>query len=163
MKRPAPANPAVSAQMQRMPTRNTKPEVALRRELHSRGIRFRIHGALPGRPDVVLVRPRVAVFVDGCFWHGCPQHGALPRNNREWWIKKLDATRARDGRKDADLAALGWSVVHVWEHEDPVVAATELERRWSASAPERVTRSPPEKCEILVVDAATGRREAPQR
>jgi DNA mismatch endonuclease, patch repair protein len=85
---------------------------------------------LPGTPDIALTKARIAIFCDGCFWHGCPQHGTLPKNNREWWREKLEGNRKRDIRKDEDLRALGWRPIHVWEHEDERVAATEIERLW---------------------------------
>jgi DNA mismatch endonuclease (patch repair protein) len=113
-----------------MPRRDTKPELLIRRELHSRGIRFRLHMKLPGRPDIVLTRAKLAVFVDGCFWHRCPEHGTLPKNNGEWWLKKLDGNVARDRRKDEALSVLGWNVLHVWEHEPVTVAADRIEGIW---------------------------------
>ncbi|WP_020579902.1 very short patch repair endonuclease [Actinopolymorpha alba] len=125
---PVPLDSATSARLQRQPRASTKPEVALRRELHRRGLRFRVnHPGLPGRPDVAFTRVKVAVFVDGCFWHRCPTHGTLPRNNREWWLAKLDRNVARDRAKDAALADLGWTVLHVWEHEMPETAADHVE------------------------------------
>lgn len=114
---PAPLNGVVSSQMSRMPRSSTKPELALRRALHAHGVRFRLHRRdLPGTPDIVLPGARIAVFVDGCFWHGCTEHGTLPKNNRSWWAAKLAANRERDRRKDAELAALGWAPMHLWEH-----------------------------------------------
>lgn len=89
---------------------------------------------LPGRPDLVFSRRRIAVFVDGCFWHGCPTHGVRPRANAEWWAAKLDANTARDRRNDRDLIEAGWAVVHVWEHEDPDEAAAALHRLWTERA-----------------------------
>jgi len=128
---PNPLNSAVSARLSRMPVRNTKPELALRRELHRLGLRFTLHDqTLPGRPDICLTRAKVAVFVDGCFWHGCPEHGTVPKNNREWWTVKLERTRLRDRHKDEALAARGYEVVHVWEHESPGSAAALIERIW---------------------------------
>jgi DNA mismatch endonuclease, patch repair protein len=119
--------------MSRMPTASTKPEIALRRELHRLGLRFRINRSdLPGRPDVVLGRARIAVFVDGCFWHACATHGVLPKNNRDWWRAKLDANAERDARKDEALRAAGWLPVHVWEHEDPREAASGIRDLWAA-------------------------------
>jgi len=116
--RPKALSAAVSRQMSRMPTASTEPELALRRTLHARGLRFRLHRRdLPGTPDIVFPRARVAVFVDGCFWHGCPEHGVLPKNNREWWIEKLTKTAERDRRKDEELVQLGWTPIHLWEHE----------------------------------------------
>lgn len=128
---PTPLDPATSARLSRQPRASTKPEVALRRELHRRGMRFRInHPGLPGRPDVAFTRVRLAVFVDGCFWHRCPEHGTLPRNNREWWRAKLDRNVARDRAKDTALAELGWAVLHVWEHEAVEAAADRVETEW---------------------------------
>lgn len=116
--RPKPKSALVSRQMSRMPRSSTSPEVNLRRELHRRGVRFRLHRKdLPGTPDIVLCRPRVALFVDGCFWHNCPIHGGIPKNNREWWANKFDNNRDRDEEKDRQLLAMDWRPVHVWEHE----------------------------------------------
>lgn len=114
-----------------MPTQDTRTEVALRRELHRLGLRYRTHlRELPGSPDVALTRARIAVFVDGCFWHDCPDHGSRPRNNGSWWAAKLAANAERDRRKDAQLAGLGWLPVHVWEHEDPAEAAAAIAELW---------------------------------
>jgi DNA mismatch endonuclease (patch repair protein) len=114
---PIPKDAGVSERMSGMPRSSTKVEVALRSALHARGLRFRIHRRdLPGTPDIVLPGARLAVFVDGCFWHACPDHGALPKNNREWWQQKLAKNTERDARKDAELVALGWTPVHLWEH-----------------------------------------------
>lgn len=128
--RPTPKNTTVSAQMSRMPRSSTKPELALRRALHARGLRFRLQRRdLPGTPDIVLPRAHIAVFVDGCFWHGCEEHGVMPKNNREWWQTKLATNTERDRRKDAELRELGWLSMHFWEHTtvdqmaDAVVAA----------------------------------------
>ncbi len=84
------------------------------------------------RADLVFPRRRVAVYVDGCFWHSCPQHATFPKNNAEWWAAKLAANVQRDRDTDARLQAAGWTVVRVWEHEDPVVAATRVEDALSA-------------------------------
>jgi DNA mismatch endonuclease (patch repair protein) len=114
-----------------MPRAATTPELKLRRELHRRGLRFRVDDRrLPGRPDVAFTRAKVAVFVDGCFWHRCPEHGTLPRNNRDWWRAKLDRNVARDRSKDAALGELGWTVLHVWEHGSPAAAADRIEAAW---------------------------------
>jgi DNA mismatch endonuclease, patch repair protein len=114
-----------------MPRASTGPEILIRRELHRRGLRFRVsYARLPGRPDIALTGARVAVFVDGCFWHACPDHGVLPRNNRDWWQAKLSRNVARDREKDEQLDSLGWVVVHVWEHEDPARAADAIEQLW---------------------------------
>lgn len=78
----------------------------------------------------MLVRLRIALFVDGCFWHACPAHGTLPKANAEWWAKKLAATTARDRRNDELLQERGWRVLHVWEHDDPEAIAADLEAQW---------------------------------
>lgn len=115
---PTPLSDSVTAQMKRMPRSDTKPELALRRALHGRGLRFTVNRRdLPGTPDIVFSRAKLAIFVDGCFWHACTEHGVLPKNNREWWRAKLEATRRRDGLKDEALLALGWQPMHLWEHE----------------------------------------------
>lgn len=112
--------------------RNTMPEIRLRKELWRLGIRYRIRNALPGRPDLVIVARRVAIFVDGCFWHRCPDHAVEPKTRREFWKQKLAANVARDRRADRDLRALGWRVVRIWEHEvkrDPALLAVRVKRR----------------------------------
>ncbi|MEU0154999.1 very short patch repair endonuclease [Micromonospora fulviviridis] len=130
-----PLDAATSARMRRQPRSSTKPELALRRELHRRGLRFRVnHPDLPGRPDLAFTRAKVAVFVDGCFWHRCPQHGTMPRNNRDWWEAKLDRNVARDRAKDAALAERGWVVLHVWEHEATDAAADRVQAEWRRRA-----------------------------
>ena len=131
MTAPPALDEATRRRMQRQPTRHTAPEMALRRALHALGVRYRLHHpGLPGRPDVALPAARIAVFVDGCFWHACPEHGRAPRNNAGWWADKLAANVARDRRKDAALADLGWLAVHVWEHEDPTTAAVGVAALW---------------------------------
>lgn len=125
--KPIPLNESVSNQMRRMPRKDSAPEVSLRRYLHAAGLRYRLHvRSLPGTPDVVLPRTRIAVFVDGCFWHGCPEHGGLPKNNRDWWREKIMATRERDRRKDEQLVGLDWLPVHVWEHDCPETGGVEV-------------------------------------
>lgn len=132
--RPPARDVQVSRRMQRMPRRDTGPELALRRELHARGLRFRKnYPGLPGRPDIVFPRARIAVFVDGCFWHRCPQHSTFPKTNSAWWAAKLDANVARDRRQDHQLADAGWAVVRVWEHEPVELAGDRVEAMWQAS------------------------------
>jgi DNA mismatch endonuclease (patch repair protein) len=130
-RRPPPKNAVVAAQMSRMPRSSTQPELLLRRALHARGLRFTVNRKdLPGTPDVVLSRARIAVFVDGCFWHACEAHGVVPKNNRSWWHEKLQANRERDHRKDQALRRAGWLPVHVWEHEAVPDAAEQIVRLW---------------------------------
>jgi len=81
-------------------------------------MRFRLHRRdLPGAPDIVFPRARVAVFIDGCFWHGCPDHGAKPKTNEAFWAAKIAANKKRDRVADLELQSSGWTVVRIWEHE----------------------------------------------
>lgn len=106
----------------------TKPEIALRKELHQRGARFRVQVKVPGNNrrtiDIAFTRARLAVLVDGCFWHGCPEHGTSPRANSEWWRWKLARNQARDADTDRLLGEAGWCSLRLWEHE-PVETAAE--------------------------------------
>ena len=119
---PHPLNPGRSANMRANRRKDTKPELALRRALHAQGYRYRkdYRLELAGtrvRPDIAFTARRVAVFVDGCFWHCCPEHGSQPANNTWYWEPKLARNVERDRAADAALAAAGWNVVRVWEHE----------------------------------------------
>jgi DNA mismatch endonuclease, patch repair protein len=113
--------------MSRQRRRDTRPELELRRLLHAAGYRYRVDfqvGGLRRRTvDLAFTQAKVAVFVDGCFWHACPEHATWPRSNAEWWRDKLQANVERDRETDRWLRDLGWSVVRVWEHETPVEAA----------------------------------------
>jgi DNA mismatch endonuclease (patch repair protein) len=100
----------------------TKPEIVVRRALHAAGLRFRKDyrldvGDVRVRPDIVFTRAKVAVFVDGCFWHSCPLHGTQPKRNADYWTPKLARNVHRDRKQDAALSAHGWVVVRIWEHE----------------------------------------------
>ena len=120
--------------MSRIRKTDSKPEVALRKALWAAGVRgWRLRAKLPGTPDVVFSRARLVVFVDGCFWHGCPQHATWPKQNAEFWRAKIVANQARDRDTDKRLRAEGWKVIRVWAHEEPGIAARRiahiLERR----------------------------------
>lgn len=108
-----------SQMMARVRSKNTAPEMAVRRALHARGYRFRLHRKdLPGRPDIVLPRYRLAIFVHGCFWHGCPRCDRglrLPKRNASFWDAKLGGNKERDVRNISALETAGWSVLVVWE------------------------------------------------
>ncbi|MFI2278303.1 very short patch repair endonuclease [Catenuloplanes sp. NPDC020197] len=125
--RPVPSSPGVSGRMSRQKRRDTAPEVALRKLLHARGLRFRVAWPIPGMSrrsvDIAFTRARVAVFVDGCFWHMCPVHQTSPASNSEWWSTKLATNQARDIATNNHLTESGWTVVRIWEHEDPEKAA----------------------------------------
>ncbi len=119
---PHPLNPGRSANMRANRRTDTKPEMALRRALHRQGFRYRkdYRIDLDGtrvRPDIAFTARRVAVFVDGCFWHVCPEHGTKPANNTWYWGPKLARNVERDRAADAALAAAGWQVVRIWEHD----------------------------------------------
>jgi len=106
---------------------NSKPEVVLRQALHARGLRYRIH-TTPGQAskciaDIVFATERIAIFIDGCFWHGCPDHTKPPRTNSDYWGPKIRGNRERDIRTDRLLAETGWLSIRVWEHDDPATAA----------------------------------------
>lgn len=104
--------------MPNSPSKNTRPELLLRQALWQAGLRYRLHSRTPhGRPDVVFPGPRVAVFIDGCFWHGCPEHYVRPRTNNAFWAQKLLQNFERDHRQTVALEQDGWTVVRVWEHE----------------------------------------------
>lgn len=143
MSAPKASSAGVSARMANQRRVGTTPEMGLRRELHRRGLRFRIdyridvEGLRRRRADVVFTRRRVAVFVDGCFWHGCPQHATSPKANGAWWAAKLAGNIARDRDTDDRLASAGWTVVRVWEHEPTPDAADRVERAVAASSPPR--------------------------
>jgi DNA mismatch endonuclease, patch repair protein len=118
--------------MSRQRRRDTQPELALRSELHRRGMRFRVHRrplpAVRREADVVFPSARVAVFVDGCFWHGCPKHRTWPQRNSPFWASKIEGNVRRDSETDALLAEAGWAAVRVWEHERPERAAARIAR-----------------------------------
>ncbi|MGH2777287.1 MAG: very short patch repair endonuclease [Actinomycetota bacterium] len=118
--------------MSRAKRRDTAPELALRRQLHALGLRYRIAYPVPGQRrrtiDVAFTRKHVAVFVDGCFWHGCSEHGTQPARNSAWWRRKIAANQARDLDTDRLLDEHGWTVVRVWEHENPAGAAERIAR-----------------------------------
>ena len=111
---------------------DTRPELALRSALHRLGLRFRVDHRLrlPGRRlvrlDIAFPRAKVAVFVDGCFWHSCPEHGVVPVANAAYWVPKLRANVRRDRDLDDALATEGWTTVHVWEHEAAAAAAADI-------------------------------------
>ncbi|MFI7281701.1 very short patch repair endonuclease [Micromonospora chersina] len=122
---------AVRRSMQSNRSRDTKPELLLRRALHARGLRYRVCSKpLPDlrmKADIVFRPARVAVEVRGCFWHGCPEHYRKPSANSEYWTAKVGRNMARDRKNEEALKAAGWLLVAVWEHEEPNVVAGEIE------------------------------------
>lgn len=125
--------------MRTQATSGTVPEVALRRALHRRGLRFRVQYELPEIPrrtiDIAFTARRIAVFVNGCFWHGCTEHRNMPVHNREWWLRKIEQNKARDSDTDHRLRMLGWVAVRVWEHDDPEIAAEMISRTFHDRLP----------------------------
>jgi DNA mismatch endonuclease (patch repair protein) len=113
---------------------DTKAEVQLRSALHAKGLRFRKDmliraGDVRTHPDIVFTKAKVAVFVDGCFWHMCPDHGRVPKSNPAYWVPKLNANVARDARVTGALEADGWTVVRFWEHEELHLVLEQIVRR----------------------------------
>lgn len=123
MKRPPSSSAAATKRMKANKGRDTTPELLIRRRLHALGLRYRVDrrpiAEVRRRADLVFGRVKVAIFIDGCFWHSCPIHGTKPKANAEFWEEKLATNRERDMETDRRLAEAGWKPVRVWEHEDP--------------------------------------------
>jgi DNA mismatch endonuclease, patch repair protein len=121
---------AVRVRMSRQKSRDTGIEIALRKALYSAGLRYRVHRrpvkGVRREADLVFGPARVAVFVDGCFWHGCPEHATWPKNNAEFWQAKIETNRKRDADTDARLHEAGWLALRIWEHETVEVAAARV-------------------------------------
>lgn len=127
--------------MSRQRSRDTGVEMALRRALHASGLRYRVHRRpLKGvrrEADIVFGPAKVAVFVDGCFWHGCPEHATWPKRNSAFWREKIEKNRARDRNTDVRLEEAGWVPVRVWEHESAIDAAVRVAAIVEARRPRR--------------------------
>lgn len=126
---PAASTLAVRNRMLATRRRDTPLEVEIRSLLHRAGYRFRVDYKLPGvrsRGDIVFPRQRVAVFIDGCFWHGCPEHGTWPKANAAWWRAKLEGNIERDKRVNEALTDEGWKVIRIWEHETGALASSRI-------------------------------------
>lgn len=156
---PTPVSDVVSACMRANKSRDTSPELVVRSLLHRSGLRFRVDrrlrvGDVFVRPDIVFVGVRVAVFIDGCFWHRCPRHGTSPKSNQAYWQPKLDRNVMRDRRATEALRGDGWIVIRGWEHEPPAAvaarAASAVRRRRARAA-------------VTSARAAATRRSAPLR
>jgi DNA mismatch endonuclease (patch repair protein) len=132
---PSPLSENVSRQMRNSRESDTEPELAVRKLLHASGLRYRIQFRIPFIPrrsiDIAFPKAKVAVFIDGCFWHGCTTHKTIPKNNNAWWSKKINANRTRDHDTNEKLAAAGWSVLRFWEHEPSAsIAQTITDTLW---------------------------------
>jgi DNA mismatch endonuclease (patch repair protein) len=127
------------------PRRDTGPELAIRRLLHAAGLRYRVCLKVPGAPrrtiDIAFSKAKVAVFIDGCFWHGCPEHGQEPTANRQWWIDKIKRNQERDIETTRLLEAEGWTVLRIWEHQPPLEAAGQV-KEFLVGHPTRAPSSP---------------------
>ena len=122
-----PSSPEVSRRMAKVRQKGTDAEVALRRQLYRIGLRYRIDYEVLKKPrrvaDIAFPGRRIAIFVDGCFWHGCPQHASWPKRNAEFWRQKIETNRLRDADTNERLRSLGWTVLRFWSHESPTDAA----------------------------------------
>ncbi|WP_406372165.1 very short patch repair endonuclease [Streptomyces sp. NBC_00647] len=122
--------------MSRQGSRDTAPEIAVRRLLHSSGLRYRVNVPVPGLPrrtiDIVFGKAKIAIFMDGCFWHGCPEHATQPKANAEWWRAKLSKNVTRDRETTDHLLAAGWTVLRFWEHESSGDVARKIQAALAA-------------------------------
>ena len=113
--------------MEKVRQKGTGAEIALRRELYQRGLRYRVGFEVLKKPrrvaDIAFPGLMIAILVDGCFWHGCPEHATWPKQNSEFWRQKIEANRARDIDTNERLRGIGWTVLRFWEHESPIEAA----------------------------------------
>ena len=131
MDRPKPSSYTAQQTMKANRRRDTRAELAVRRLLHRAGARYRVDYAPDPadrrrKADIVFTRARIAVFIDGCFWHGCPQHYIPPKSNADYWLPKIEGNRKRDADPSAHLKAVRWRVLRFWEHEDPVAIVEQI-------------------------------------
>lgn len=131
MSRVSPSSHEASLRMARVRQKGTGAELLLRKALHAKGLRYRLHVPVLAKPrriaDIVFSSVRVAVFVDGCFWHGCAEHGSWPKSNAQFWREKIETNRARDADTNRRLQTSGWRVVRIWAHESADEAAQRIE------------------------------------
>ena len=122
--------PQTSTRMKSQKTRDTKCERDIRKILYSRGLRYRVDTRplieVNRKADIVFRSPKVAVFIDGCFWHGCQEHRRPSKSNSEWWANKISSNQTRDRDTDSRLDSAGWKVIRAWEHENPEVVAARI-------------------------------------
>ena len=126
MPRVQPSSPEASRRMAKVRQKGTGAEIALRRDLYRRGLRYRVDFEVLKKPrrvaDIAFPGLRIAIFIDGCFWHGCPEHATWPKQNAEFWRQKIEANCARDTDTNERLRNIGWTVLRFWEHESPTEA-----------------------------------------
>jgi len=127
MPRVQPSSPEASRRMAKVRQKGTGAEIALRRELYRRGLRYRVDFEVLKKPrrvaDIAFPGLRIAIFVDGCFWHGCTEHATWPKQNSDFWRQKIETNRTRDANTNEWLRNIGWMVLRFWEHEPPTDAA----------------------------------------
>ena len=130
---PQASSQAALHRMKRQRIADTGPELAIRSLLHRMGLRFRLHRRLLNHvrrtADISFIREKVAIFVDGCFWHGCPRHGTWPKKNADFWKNKILANKSRDRDTNRRLKQAGWTVIRIWEHESPETAAKKIAKK----------------------------------
>lgn len=130
MAHPVPSSLDTNRRLARVRQSGTRAEIELRRAWHARGLRYRVQLPILRKPhrvaDIVFTRVKVAVFVDGCFWHGCPVHATWPNNNAEFWKEKIQTNRAKGADTNIRLKSIGWEPVQIWEHDNTVEAADQI-------------------------------------
>lgn len=138
-----PSSPEVSRRLARVRQKNTGAEMALRRALYALGFRYRVDFPVLTKPrrvaDIAFPALKIAIFVDGCFWHGCPEHATWPKRNAEFWRQKIEANRQRDADTNERLHSLGWTVLRFWSHESPAEAAKTVAHMVAVADPKRRT------------------------
>jgi DNA mismatch endonuclease, patch repair protein len=143
MSRVQPSSPETSRRMAKVRQKGTDAEIALRRELYRGGLRYRIDYEVMKKPrrvaDVAFPGLKIAIFVDGCFWHGCPEHATWPKQNAEFWRQKIEANRHRDADTNSRLLGAGWTVLRFWEHESPIRAAETVAQTVARAKAKRCT------------------------
>lgn len=142
--RPPAKSVQVSDEMRRMPEYSTGPEMLVRQAIFKSGFRYRVKYPVPGVPrrtmDIAFPGRRIAIFIDGCFWHGCSEHRSIPKNNYEWWKAKIDQNRKRDRDTDERLVSAGWSVLRYWEHDPVEKIVQELQDLIKSRPPSKRTK-----------------------
>lgn len=142
---PGSSGEGASRRMSSLKRKDNDAELAVRRLLHGAGYRYRVQYPVPGLPrrtiDIAFTRARLAVFIDGCFWHGCPRHGTTPSSNAAWWAQKLDANLRRDRDTAAHLEREGWSVIRAWEHDPPSRVLQQVVDQLTAAGRQRGIRA----------------------
>lgn len=137
------SSPEASRRMANVRQKSTGAEVALRCELYRRGLRYRVDFEVLKKPrraaDIAFPGRRIAVFVDGCFWHRCPQHATWPKQNAEFWWQKIEANRLRDADTKSRLLDAGWTVLRFWEHQSPIEAAEAIAQTVAMANAKRCT------------------------